>query len=104
MRFDFESLVEPSVTANGCDLWGIDFIHGANSPILRVFIDAVGGATIEDCEKISKDLNCVVFMKIVFFDKIRLKNIYFLGSVAWPEARARVQSTLLHRERILGLR
>ena len=47
----------PSVTANGCDLWGIDFIHGANTPILRVFIDAVGGATIEDCEKISKDLN-----------------------------------------------
>ena len=57
MRFDFESIVEPSVTANGCDLWGIDFIHGANTPILRVFIDAVGGATIEDCEKISKDLN-----------------------------------------------
>ena len=54
MRFDFESLVEPSVTANGCDLWGIDFIHGANSPILRVFIDAVGGATIEDCENILK--------------------------------------------------
>ena len=57
MRFDFESIVEPLVTANGCDLWGIDFIHGANTPILRVFIDAVGGATIEDCEKISKDLN-----------------------------------------------
>ena len=54
MRFDFESIVEPSVTANGCDLWGIDFIHGANTPILRVFIDAVGGATIEDCEKFQK--------------------------------------------------
>ena len=56
IKEDIELFLRPTIEASGCDLWGIDFIHGANTPILRVFIDAVGGATIEDCEKISKDL------------------------------------------------
>ena len=28
-----------------------------NLPTIRIYIDAIGGATIEDCEKISTELN-----------------------------------------------
>ena len=57
---DRENLVEmikPVVTGNGCDFWGLELVHGKNTPTIRVFIDAIGGPTIEDCEKISHELN-----------------------------------------------
>ena len=57
---DRENLVEmikPVVTGNGCDFWGLELVHGKNTPTIRVFIDAIGGTTIEDCEKISHELN-----------------------------------------------
>ena len=37
--------------------WGLELVHGKNTPTIRVFIDAIGGPTIEDCEKISHELN-----------------------------------------------
>ena len=51
---DRENLVEmikPVVTGNGCDFWGLELVHGKNTPTIRVFIDAIGVPTIEDCEK-----------------------------------------------------
>ena len=43
---DRENLVEmikPVVTGNGCDFWGLELVHGKNTPTIRVFIDAIGG-------------------------------------------------------------
>jgi len=54
---NLEEKISPSVIDNGCDLWGIDFLKGKNTPIIRVYIDAIGGATLADCEKVSKELN-----------------------------------------------
>ncbi|MEK9649969.1 MAG: BCR family protein [Gammaproteobacteria bacterium] len=51
------NIVEPLVQGNGCELWGIDLIRGKTKPIFRIYIDAIGGATIEDCEKVSNDIN-----------------------------------------------
>jgi ribosome maturation factor RimP len=51
------NIVEPLVHGNGCELWGIDLIRGKSKPIVRIYIDAIGGATIDDCEKISHDIN-----------------------------------------------
>ena len=50
-------VVKPVIEANGCELWGIDLINKKNLPTIRIYIDAIGGATIEDCEKISTELN-----------------------------------------------
>jgi len=50
-------MIKPVVTGNGCDFWGLELVHGKNTPTIRVFIDAIGGPTIEDCEKISHELN-----------------------------------------------
>ena len=52
-----KEIVNPTIEGNGCELWGIDLINKKNLPTIRIFIDAIGGATIQDCEKINTELN-----------------------------------------------
>ena len=56
-RENLVKMIKPVVTGNGCDFWGLELVHGKNTPTIRVFIDAIGGPTIEDCEKISHELS-----------------------------------------------
>jgi len=53
---DIETLITPTVTAAGCELWGVQLIQ-AKHAILRLYIDAEGGAGIEDCERVSRDVS-----------------------------------------------
>ena len=52
-----KEIIEPIVNDHGCDFWGLEISQGKRIPTLRVFIDAINGATIDDCENISRDLN-----------------------------------------------
>ena len=54
---EIENVIDPVVSSHGCELWGIDLLRGKKRPTIRVYIDAIAGATIEDCEKVAKDLN-----------------------------------------------
>ena len=70
MRIDeLEIVIEPVVTSHGCVLWGIELARGKKKPTIRVFIDAIAGATIEDCEKVAKDLNYELALNDAFFDQ-----------------------------------
>ncbi len=70
MRKDeLEIAIEPVVTNHGCELWGVELIRGKKRPTIRVFIDAIAGATIEDCEKVAKDLNYELALNDTFFDQ-----------------------------------
>ena len=70
MRIDeLEIAIEPVVTSHGCELWGIELVRGKKRPTIRVFIDAIAGATIDDCEKVAKDLNYELALNDMFFDK-----------------------------------
>ena len=52
-----ESLAEPIVQKNGCELWGVEYVKEAGSRYLRVFIDKEGGVSIDNCEQISLELD-----------------------------------------------
>ena len=70
MRIDeLEIVIEPVVTSHGCVLWGIELARGKKKPTIRVFIDAIAGATIDDCEKVAKDLNYELALNDMFFDQ-----------------------------------
>ena len=57
---DLENLLAPVVAAQGCELWGLEFsIHGRHS-LLRVYIDSPVGVTLEDCERISRQISAVM--------------------------------------------
>ena len=53
---DIEAMIAPTVTALGCELWGVQLIQSKHT-ILRVFIDTEAGANIEDCEKVSRQIS-----------------------------------------------
>ena len=66
---ELEIAIGPVVTNHGCELWGIELVRGNKRPKIRVFIDAIAGATINDCEKVAKDLNYELALNDTFFDQ-----------------------------------
>ena len=61
-----KEIIEPIINDHGCDFWGLEISQ--DIPTLRVFIDAINGATIDDCENISKDLNLELSVDSDFID------------------------------------
>ena len=50
-------LALPVVTAQGCELWDIEYVREAGAWYLRLYIDKDGGVDILDCEAISRTLS-----------------------------------------------
>jgi len=58
---DFDNLLAPVVQGLGLELWGVEFIAGKHSSLLRVYIDAAGRhVTLDDCEAVSHELGAVL--------------------------------------------
>lgn len=53
-------LLEPTVTALDCQLWGIEYSAQAKHATLRIFIDKKGGVDIEDCERVSRQVSGIL--------------------------------------------
>ena len=65
---EIENVIEPVVISQGCVLWGVELLRGKKRPTIRVYIDAISGATIDDCEKVAKDLNYELALDDAFLD------------------------------------
>ncbi|WP_330924116.1 ribosome maturation factor RimP [Candidatus Sororendozoicomonas aggregata] len=55
-----EALVEPIVTSLDYCLWGIEFHSQGRRSLLRIYIDSDNGVSLEDCEKISRQLSSLL--------------------------------------------
>ena len=66
---ELEIAIQPAVISHGCELWGIELVRGKKRLTIRVYIDAIAGATIDDCEKVAKDLNYELVLNDTFFDQ-----------------------------------
>lgn len=53
-------LLRPTVTALGLELWGIEHLVRGRSSLLRVYIDSDNGITIDDCEKVSRQISGIL--------------------------------------------
>ena len=51
------ALALPVVEGAGCTLWDVEYVKEAGTWYLRVFIDKAGGASIDDCEAVSRPLS-----------------------------------------------
>ena len=49
-----QQLVEPIVTAQGCQLWDVEYVREGDQRFLRLYIDKEVGVDITDCEAISR--------------------------------------------------
>ena len=53
------ALAAPVAAALGCDLWGLELLGSRNHSVLRVFIDKAEGVSVDDCERVSRQLASV---------------------------------------------
>lgn len=51
--FNLRDLLEPAVTALGCELVGIEYRPSGKHSLLRVYIDRAEGVSVEDCSAVS---------------------------------------------------
>ncbi len=53
-------LIEPSVTALGFELWGIEYVAQGAHSVLRIYIDSEDGISVDDCAKVSHQVSGVL--------------------------------------------
>lgn len=66
-------LLEPTVKALGLELWGIEYLGRGKQSVLRIFIDSDQGITVEDCEKVSRQLSSVLDVEDPIAGEYRLE-------------------------------
>lgn len=55
-----EVLIEPAITALGCELWGCLYIPQGQHSLLRIYIDSLNGITADDCERVSRQVSAIL--------------------------------------------
>ena len=53
-------LAQPIVKEEGCSLWDVEYVREAGTRYLRIYIDKVGGVSIDDCERVSRRLDPIL--------------------------------------------
>jgi ribosome maturation factor RimP len=53
-------LIEPTVEALDLDLWGVELLQQDKMATLRIYIESDAGITIDDCEKVSRQVSALL--------------------------------------------
>ena len=53
-------LLETTVEAMGFELWGVEYLSQGRHSVLRVYIDAENGITVDDCAAVSGQIGSVL--------------------------------------------
>lgn len=53
-------LIEPTVNALGLELWGIEHVSQGKFSTLRIYIESDAGITVDDCEKVSRQVSAIL--------------------------------------------
>lgn len=51
-----EQMLEPVIVSLGCELLLLEYSPSPKNAMLRLYIDAPAGITLEDCERVSKEV------------------------------------------------
>ena len=54
---DIASLVAPTVESLGCELWGVEYMSQGRHSKLRIYIERPEGVSIDDCERVSREVS-----------------------------------------------
>jgi ribosome maturation factor RimP len=60
LRDALVALLQPVVEGLGYGLWELEYAPGRGNAILRVYIDAPSGITVDDCERVSRAVSEVL--------------------------------------------
>lgn len=94
MQDRLDTLINTTVTGLGYELWGYEYRPQKESALLRVFIDAEAGVTVDDCGRVSYQLGTAL-------DVEDLIPVAYILEVSSP-GLDRVLFTPTHYARYLG--
>ncbi|MCP5182235.1 MAG: ribosome maturation factor RimP [Pseudomonadales bacterium] len=57
---EIETLLEPVIRAQNCRIWGVEYSAQGRYSRLRVYIDRDEGITVDDCERVSRQVSDVL--------------------------------------------
>jgi ribosome maturation factor RimP len=57
---ELETLLTPTVSGLGLRVWGLEYLGQGSRSTLRLYIDSDAGVTIEDCERVSKQVSALL--------------------------------------------
>jgi len=60
LRDQLGELLGPIVADLGCELWELEYAPRAGGGLLRLYIDAPAGITLDDCERVSRRISEVL--------------------------------------------
>ncbi|HTW73291.1 MAG TPA: ribosome maturation factor RimP [Steroidobacteraceae bacterium] len=60
LREQLMALAEPLLTQLGCELVDLEYAPGRTRALVRVFIDRPEGVSIDDCERVSRELSALL--------------------------------------------
>lgn len=98
-----QALLQPTVEALGFELWGMEHLSQGRHSLLRLYIDAESGVTVDDCAEVSRQVSGVMDVEDPIsgeytlevsspgVDRLLFKLEQYLGYVGeWIELRLRV--------------
>lgn len=53
-------MLTPVVASLDCELWGLEYLTQGRFTTLRIFIDGPNGVSLDDCEKVSRQISSVL--------------------------------------------
>jgi ribosome maturation factor RimP len=109
-----ESLLAPVVEALGCELWGLEYMSQGKRSRLRVYIDRPEGVTVDDCERVSREVSDLLDVEDVIpstytlevsspgMDRILFKDAHYQANVG-AVVDVRLNFPFQGTKRIVGL-
>ena len=107
-------LLEPTVEALGFELWGVEYVASGKHTLLRLYIDAEQGITVDNCAAVSEQVSAVMDVEDPIsseytlevsspgMDRLLFKLDQYLAYVGeWVELRLR--SPFEGRRKFLGV-
>lgn len=55
-----QAMLEPTVTALGVDLWGVEHLSQGRHSVLRLYIESENGIAVEDCARVSEQVGALL--------------------------------------------
>lgn len=56
---ELEGLIAPVVESLGLEFWGLEYVQ-VKRPVVRIYIENQDGVSVEDCERVSRQISSVM--------------------------------------------
>lgn len=108
-----ETLLAPTVEALGCRIWGVQLASQGRHSRLQVYIDSDDGVSVDDCERVSREIGDVLEVADVLrqsytlevsspgMDRILFTTDQYAANVG-EQVEVRLNSPFEGRKRIVG--